>query len=165
MKSNKSKKQNCRDGITTRRMSKLKQEKKAKNTPENDENRSHNFERITTRNSKISITREESVRNVEVKHFQNFGRMTTRSVKKNDVPASIVQQENKNTVVASTNVDSFEKKKASNKHEIAEIGDNYDVFLTGDIVWAKLKGHPYWPAKVSLRFIFTQNFNVRMVVC
>lgn len=27
-------------------------------------------------------------------------------------------------------------------------------FVENDLVWAKMKGHPYWPARVSLPIVF-----------
>lgn len=37
---------------------------------------------------------------------------------------------------------------------IAEQSSDYRVFITGDLVWAKLRGWPAWPAKVSILHIF-----------
>lgn len=34
-------------------------------------------------------------------------------------------------------------------NQLAEFGD-YRIFVVGDLVWAKLKGWPAWPAQVSL---------------
>lgn len=39
-------------------------------------------------------------------------------------------------------------KKSNGKHTIAEYHNDFEVYVVGDIVWAKLKGHPNWPAKV-----------------
>lgn len=37
---------------------------------------------------------------------------------------------------------------ASKKQDIEIYDGDFEVFLVGDIIWAKLKGHPVWPAKV-----------------
>lgn len=162
MKSKKSNKLNHRSGVTTRRMANLKHNNKVNYTSKkHTEKQIQNSERMTTSNSEKLYERKIGERNIELKHLPNVTRMTTRSVKKFDVPISNLQQENKNAAVEPINVNIIGKKKSSNKNEIVEFGENYDVFLTGDIVWAKLKGHPYWPAKVSRLFIFTKTLNIQ----
>lgn len=37
----------------------------------------------------------------------------------------------------------------NNERQLMEFSD-YRVFIVGDLVWAKLRGWPAWPAKVSI---------------
>lgn len=38
--------------------------------------------------------------------------------------------------------------KSNVKKTIAEYHSDFEVFVVGDIVWGKMRGHPHWPAKV-----------------
>lgn len=145
MKSKKSNKQTRCGGIITGRITKLKENNSVEKAIENTE------KMMLTRSSKNK--KEICVRNIETEHLPNVGRMTTRSVKKFDAKVPNFQQENKNVDAKPTIVDRIMKKKSLT---IAEYGENYDVFVIGDIVWAKLKGHPYWPARVSRLFLYFQ---------
>lgn len=40
--------------------------------------------------------------------------------------------------------------KSDDKKAIAEYDSDFEVFVVGDIVWAKLKGHPHWTGQVIL---------------
>lgn len=42
------------------------------------------------------------------------------------------------------------KSRSKNSKELIEYGGSFEIFLVGDIVWTKLKGHPVWPAKVLI---------------
>lgn len=40
--------------------------------------------------------------------------------------------------------------KTNDSKIIAECNSDFEVFIVGDIVWGKMRGHPHWPAKVLL---------------
>lgn len=57
-----------------------------------------------------------------------------------------------------------EKKCMSNgkrNKKLAKFSSDYEVFVVGDIVWAKLRGHPHWPAKVKLRIFKLYRKNIQ----
>lgn len=80
--------------------------------------------------------------------------MKTRRSNKN-----VKKEQDKNVIIKSrtrseVKLKKFKNEKKSgeqtNKHLVEYTGE-YRVFVVGDLVWAKLKGWPAWPAKVSFK--------------
>lgn len=88
-------------------------------------------------------------------------KMTTRS-KRSDVNQvkSKPMRHHAGKKSSSRSSNQNEAKNGIKNNQLAEIGD-YRVFVVGDLVWAKLKGWPAWPAKVGViyyDFLFSSKF-------
>lgn len=154
MKTRELNKKSSRNGAMTRRMAMLRESKMKKITekkPERNLSGEQTAKRANGLNSVNKDKRDKNMTQRNVQLFSNCARVT-RSTKNLTSPIEIssLKSENKHIVRSESNAKSASKTKRIT--QIVEFDGNFNVFVVGDIVWAKLRGHPIWPAKVRSYF-------------
>lgn len=135
MRSKKGNKTTKISGVVTRRMTALKNEKKRGNEKclleqiEQNKKQKKTFPEKGNKTTKISgvVTRQMAA----LKNEKCLEKCLLEKIEQN--------QKQKKTLP---------KKMPKINSCLIEYDGNFEIFLVGDIVWAKLKGHPVWPAKV-----------------
>lgn len=143
MKSEKVTEKKIRNRVTTRRMSKLIQVEKCSV--------------VDLRKKKREEKEQETENNVH-------NRIMTRQMMNREMQIRNTAEADDNGQEKTKSETIKDDRKTKKTKQLVEYSGDFSVYCVGDIVWAKLRGHPYWPSKVYLKFreLFTEFFFIQM---
>lgn len=95
---------------------------------------SNGLDRYTAKKRRSEITKESVSKRRKISDYFDS--------KQTPISEATIEQSSSSTVVSTENV--IEQCSSVDSNEIALI-----EFSVGDVVWAKIKGYPHWPAKIT----------------